>query len=368
VRIGLLATSYPRFDGDPAGGFVAGHVDALRAQGHDVDVLAAGDGHGRIAGGRLFYTGGAPDLLATRSPRALADATAFTARLYAAAAWRCRKWDAVVAHWLAPCGVVAAALPTRAPLLAIAHGGDVHTLRDAGLLAAALHALARRRAHLAFVSAALRDVAVEAAPRLAGWLADAAIQPMGLDLPRFAAIPRAPASPPIVLVVARLVAVKGVDVAIDALALARRRLGAHLVVAGDGPDRDKLAARARANDLHATFVGEVTTRRRDELLATASVVAVPSRRLANGRTEGMPTIALEALAAGVPVVASRVGGLAALPAPPVHLVAPEDPLALARGLETALQAPPTAAALRACVAHLDWPAVATALAPSLRIA
>jgi glycosyltransferase involved in cell wall biosynthesis len=368
VRIGLLATSYPRFDGDPAGGFVAGHVDALRAQGHDVDVLAAGDGDGRIDGGRLFYTGGAPDLLATRSPRALADATAFTARLYATAAWRSRRWDAIVAHWLAPCAVVAAALPTRVPLLAIAHGGDVHTLRDAGLLAPALHALARRRARLAFVSAALRDVAVDAAPRLAAYLADAAIQPMGLDLPRFAAIARAPASPPVILVVARLVAVKGVDVAIDALALARRRLGAHLVVAGDGPDREALTHRARANDLHATFLGEVGTHRRDELLATAAVVAVPSRRLASGRTEGMPTIALEALAAGVPVVASRVGGLAELAAPPVCLVAPDDPLSLARGLESALQEPPSPAELRGCVAHLGWPAVATALAPWLRIA
>jgi hypothetical protein len=43
MLIGVVTTSYPRFPGDYAGSFVGDRVEQLRAEGHDVDVLAAGD-------------------------------------------------------------------------------------------------------------------------------------------------------------------------------------------------------------------------------------------------------------------------------------------------------------------------------------
>jgi len=155
-----------------------------------------------------------------------------------------------------------------------------------------------------------------------------------------------------VLVVARLVPIKGVDVAIAAMR--HVRAPAQLVIAGDGPERARLAAQGRA-----VFLGEVTTARRDELLAAASVVVVPSRVLGDGRTEGSPAIALEALAAGVPVIGSSVGGLGALPG--VACVPPDDPRALARAIDHTLAGAPSAVALRAGVASLDWREVAQRL-------
>ncbi len=346
MRIGVVTTSYPRFAGDPAGSFVAGHVDALRALGHDVDVIAAGDGPGRIAS-PLFYGAGAPDEL----ERGARGALAFTARLAWAVARRASAWDRIVAHWLAPSAL--AALPARGPLLAIAHGGDIHTLRRTHLLAPALYALRARRARLVFVSDELLALALAAAPRLARWLADAAIvQPMGLPLARFARIARAPT--PTALVVARLVSIKGVDVAIRAA----RELDGELVIAGEGPERAALEALGGAR-----FVGAVDPAERDRLLATAACVVVPSRVLANGRTEGTPMIALEALAAGVPVVASAVGGLRSLPG--VQLVPPDDPHALAAAIRQTLASPPPPAQLRAAIADLDWPIVARRLLAQL---
>ncbi|HEX7837950.1 MAG TPA: glycosyltransferase family 4 protein, partial [Kofleriaceae bacterium] len=94
-------------------------------------------------------------------------------------------------------------------------------------------------------------------------------------------------------------------------------------------------------------------------LRTASVVVVPSRTTPGGRTEGTPAIALEALAAGVPVIASAVGGLCDLPG--VALVPPEDPRALARAIDHTLAAPPCSQDLRAGVATLDWREVAPRL-------
>lgn len=353
MRLGVVTTSYPRFAGDPAGGFVGEHVAALRALGHEVDVVCAAPDE------PLFYRGGAPELLERSPVRAHLTAAAFTARLAARVAARARRWDAIVAHWLAPSAL--AALPARLPLLAIAHGGDVHLLRRLRLLGPLLHALHARRAsaELVFVSRELRAHAVAAAPRLAEWLQqEARVQPMGVLLEHFGGLARAPSTPPMVVVAGRLVPVKGVDVAIAAMR--RVRAPAELVIAGDGPDRGALEAAVRGGE-RVTFVGAVDAARRDALLACASAVVVPSRVLANRRTEGTPRIALEALAAGVPVVASAVGGLVELPH--VQLVAPDRADELAGAIDRVLVAPPAAEVLRASVAHLDWSAVVVRLVP-----
>lgn len=365
MRVGIVTTSYPQRPGDPAGHFVASHAHALRRLGHHVEVIAAGDATAstpdlQLLDGRgLFDRGGAPDLL-ERTPTALVAAARFTACMTVAVHRRARDWDGIIAHWLAPSAL--AALPTRLPLLAIAHGGDLHTLRRLHLLGPALHALHRRGAELAFVAAELRDLARAAAPRLQAWLATARIQPMGLDLARFAAIQRTPAAPPVLAIAARAVPLKGIDIALDALA--RVTAPAHLVIAGDGPARAALERRARSFGGRVTFLGTIPTPARDQLLARASLVLVPSRIEPNGRTEGTPLIALEALAAGIPVIASAVGGLRDL-APAITLVPPADPAALAAAITRALATPPPpAATLQAYVSHLDWSRVATRLLPA----
>ena len=341
MRIGVITTSYPRFAGDPAGHFVASHVAAMRALGHTVEVIAAGDGHDRVPSS-LFYRGGAPDQLERGGVSRWLAGASFTARLAARVARRARNWDRAFAHWLVPSAVVASAT-TNVPVTAIAHGGDVYTLARLHLLAPAL--LLCRRAQLVFVSTALRDVAARH-----GDVSRSIVQPMGVDVAHFAALARTPE--PLIVVLSRLVPIKGVDVVIDAMA--HVRTPARLVIAGDGPERARLERRGNAQ-----FVGEVDTAARDELLRRASVVVVPSRVLANGRSEGMPVVALEALAAGVPVVASAVGGLVELPE--IRTVPSDDPIALARAIDGALTTTNDVARLQASIAHLDWAKVAKRL-------
>ena len=120
------------------------------------------------------------------------------------------------------------------------------------------------------------------------------------------------------LVVSRLAAEKGVDVAIAACAAA----GIALVVAGDGPQRDALLAAARGTS--TTFAGRVGAEELRRLRAGAGLAIVPSR---SPETFGLA--AAEAMAAGLPVVASAVGALTELCAPDC-LVAPGDVGALAR--------------------------------------
>lgn len=100
------------------------------------------------------------------------------------------------------------------------------------------------------------------------------------------------------LAVSRLSVEKGLDVAIEAC----RRLGTRLVIAGEGPDRDRLRALAAGADVR--FAGHVDDAELARLRAGASVAVVPSR---SAETFGMA--AAEAMACGLPVAASRIGAL-----------------------------------------------------------
>ena len=100
------------------------------------------------------------------------------------------------------------------------------------------------------------------------------------------------------LIVSRLAAEKGVDVAIDACRLA----GMSLVVAGEGPERAALDERAK--DKRVRFVGRVEDAELAELRNRAAIALAPSR---SAETFGLA--AAEAMAGSLPVVASDVGAL-----------------------------------------------------------
>jgi glycosyltransferase involved in cell wall biosynthesis len=109
-----------------------------------------------------------------------------------------------------------------------------------------------------------------------------------------------------VLTVARLVAAKGIDVLLDALGrLERRGVPVDADVVGDGPDRERLAARARELGLdgRVRLVGAASQEHVRELLAGATVFCLPSF------SEGVPVVLMEAMAAGLPVVATGITGV-----------------------------------------------------------
>ena len=103
----------------------------------------------------------------------------------------------------------------------------------------------------------------------------------------------------------RLVCEKRIDVLIEAFVrLLPERPSAHLFIAGEGPDEGRLrnqVTRLRVDHVH--FLGLLQKFEVHRLLAGADIVALPSR------FEGFPMLVLEALAFGVPVVASDVGGV-----------------------------------------------------------
>jgi glycosyltransferase involved in cell wall biosynthesis len=129
------------------------------------------------------------------------------------------------------------------------------------------------------------------------------------------------------LVVSRLAPEKGIDVAIEAC----RRIDLPLVVAGEGPERQALRARAGAADVR--IAGRVGEQELARLRAGAAVAVVPSR---SAETFGLA--AAEAMAAGVPVAASRVGALPEL-VEEEALAPAGDAAALARAITRQLSDP-----------------------------
>jgi len=138
-----------------------------------------------------------------------------------------------------------------------------------------------------------------------------------------------------VLGVGRLVPIKGYDLLVRALARLPPASRPALVLLGEGPERASLVHLAARADVRLRLAGAVTHEQVADYLAAAYVFVHPCRRLANGRSEGQPVAVLEALAAGLPVIAAASGGLPELAGRPgLTLVPADDVGALARSLRS----------------------------------
>jgi glycosyltransferase involved in cell wall biosynthesis len=299
MRVVVLTTSYPRSPEDVAGRFVADAVEHLRHGGIEVEVVSPlsfrhfGIAYGHGVVGNLRRR----PWLALLVPPMLVS--------FARAARRAaREADLVHAHWL-PAGVVAAA--AGRPFVVQLWGTDVELARRAPWLARRV----LRRARLVIcASHELAGAARELGARTVR------VIPSGVDVPDAVTEPD---DPPHVLYAGRLSEEKGV------LELVEAARGLPLVVAGDGPLRDRVPG-ALGWVAHDELLG---------LYERAAVVVCPSRR------EGFGVVCAEAMSYGRPVVASAVGGLRDLVVDGETglLVPPRDVPALRAALERLLGDP-----------------------------
>jgi len=357
--IGLVTTSFPRRAGDHAGSFVGDRARRLLADGHAVEVIAAGDGgaaeeirHERLTvtrvsphpgaphpdphpasgerekeglarlaasgergkEGALFYGAGAPEVLEGGGAATWLAAARFSAALAAAVRARAPRFDVVESHWLVPSALAAVAGAPGRDHRAYAHSGDVALLERIPFGRTIARRLARAGVALRFVTGELRArfAALAGLPEPVGVIE--ALAPLATDWPRRAGVDllarqRFGLARPTVLAVGRLVPIKGHDRLLRACASAqsaRGRGGAidgvDVVILGDGPERARLERLASELGVSLRLPGFVPRAEVGRWLRACDVYVQPSIRLPNGRGEGAPLATAEARAVGIPVL------------------------------------------------------------------
>jgi glycosyltransferase involved in cell wall biosynthesis len=280
--------------------------------------------------------------------------------------------DVVNAHWLVPQAVVAAALYRRKgpALLAHGHGGDVYLLRGLPFGRHVADFVVRHADGLVMSGSGVREVLCN----LVGREVTAALQPMGVRSGLFAGagadLDRDGATPSefetgFLLFVGRMIEVKGTTYLIRALPRIRElHTGLGLILIGDGPDRPRLEREVHRLGLQdaVRFMGRLPHQQIADHLRRCRAAVVPSITDRTGRTEGLPTVILEAMAARTKVIASAVGGI---PDVVRHrengwLCNEQDPESLASAVLEALEGTAGSVLERAAVtaARFDWEQVA----------
>lgn len=154
---------------------------------------------------------------------------------------------------------------------------------------------------------------------------------------------------------------QGMDDVLRALALLIRSHCApvKLLIAGEGPERLRLQVLADQLGIHrqVEYVGHVPTHALPQWLASLDLFVAAPKPDRQGDTDGIPVPLMEAMAAGLPCVATGLGGLPelVLDGQTGYLAEPDNPASLASQIDKAMSEPERARALgRAARAHVRW--------------
>jgi glycosyltransferase involved in cell wall biosynthesis len=337
MNVLALTSSYPRFAGDPTAPFVESITRHLAALGHPTHLVLPESAEWSRPPGEDGITYHPYRYSPRRSwtpwgySASLVDGVAIKRSLYALAplvvASALRTCDRVASreapdlvhvHWVVPNGPIGGlvARRRRLPLVISLHGSDLSVAQRSRWMGRATR---WSFAYAAAVTAPSQDM-LERARRL-GATGRLELAPYGVDPEAFrpdektalrvrAKLGLDPEHVT-VLGIGRFIGVKGFEYLVDAVARARESAPSiRLVLVGDGALSGELRARAARNGLgdEAIFAGMVSPADVPGYVAAADLVAVPSVHY-EGYVDGLPNVALEAMGAGKPLVATRVGGL-----------------------------------------------------------
>ncbi len=297
---------------------LAPHAEGLASgwteEGGDVDVVTF-----RYAPERYEVLGCGRTLEADERVRGTAK---LVTPLYGLGMWRAvrrllarERFDLVQAHWIVPNGLIAAAAVGETPLAIGLHGSDVFLAEKPGVRALARRTLARSRL--------LTGCSPELVDRMCalGFPAERSrVIPYGVDVTAFSPDPArrgiwreklgVPDGSPLLLGVGRMATKKGFQILLEALpGLLAARPDAHVVIAGAGDLWERFSALAAQWPGRLHLPGQVLRDTLPDLYRAADLFVMPAVHDARGNVDGLPNVILEAMASGLPVVASGISGI-----------------------------------------------------------
>lgn len=337
VKIGMITSSYPRFEGDIAGTFVRSLAESIAALGHEVHVFAPYDPaasnlcgsvivhHFRYSVGERWHLIGYAKSL--ERDVTLKKLVYLLLPFYTVAAlvelWRWQRrvaFDVIHAHWVVPSGPIGAlgAQCTRTPFVISLHGSDVFML-ERNILANLAARWAFSRAD--WVTACSSDLLARA-QRQGLSLHKSQLIPYGVDHCRFSYDPEAgnilreqlgiAKDASVVLALGRLVYKKGFEYLVQAMpTIIQKFSNVQVVIVGDGPLREDLQHLAHELGVqdHLRLMEGVPWTDTPRFFNMCDVFVVPSVRDYKGNVDGLPNVVLEAMSCSKPLVATRVAGI-----------------------------------------------------------
>ena len=325
-RILVLASTYPRWNGDSEPGFVHElnrrlveyfevHVVCPHAPGAaDLELMDGVTVHRFRYAPESFETlvangGIVANLKRNRWKWFLVPL--FICGLFAAT-WRVMKRiepNCLHVHWILPQGLVVALLGAFAskmpPYVLTSHGGDLYSFSGRYLSKLKRWALMRAYAITVVSQPMVDEVVKSGADRRR-----TSVIPMGVDFnERFSMDSNIIRAPNEILFTGRLVEKKGLKYLIKALPLIRERHpGAYLVIVGSGPEQGELTSMVAQMGLerHVIFRGAMPQSELPNLYRHAAVFVAPFINAESGDREGLGLVTVEALACGCPVVVGDV--------------------------------------------------------------
>ncbi|HMK35650.1 MAG TPA: glycosyltransferase [Desulfomonilaceae bacterium] len=321
MRILVLTTSYPSDEHDPSGIFIASLLKAMQRRGHVVKVIAPSNGlfHGeRVVDGvptlRFSYflprslerltrgLGGIPENMSQSVLARIQIVPMMSAFLFSTL-FQARKFDVIYANWLGA-GLIGAigTLWSAKPLIVSFRGDDGYLARDRPLWRVLTKWVIRRADALAPVSRELNDIIVAlGTPPEKCFLPRFGVDP---DLFRPRSAPKRTGDEIRIMYAGAMLPKKGVRDLLEAVAADELR-EVRLVLVGDGfyrPDLVDFAERAGLTD-RVEWKGLQPHAEVAKEMQDADIFCLPSY------TEGRPNVVNEAMASGLPVVTTRIGGI-----------------------------------------------------------
>jgi glycosyltransferase involved in cell wall biosynthesis len=401
MRVALLTSSYPRFPGDGTAPFIRSIAENLAKLGHEIEVVVPYDPlvgpMAAVPGVRLnrfryvwperwHIMGHARSLDADVRLRPLVF---LLLPLFLVAAfltlWRItgrQKSQVIYAHWVLPNGLVAALVAAirRIPFVLSLHGSDIFVAQRQPIFGAVARWVFRRAAKVTACSPELREAAIALGASsetvLLAWGADPAIFHPAQHSAELCREFGWQETDLVVVALGRMVYKKGFNILLQAMqAVPERYPNVRLVLAGEGPLRETLIQQAKQLGLadYVVCPGRIPWNRVPDFLAVADIFVLPSVRDEHGNLDGLPTVLLEAMSCGVPVIASGIGGVRLVIEDGQNglLVPPGDVPALTGAIESLLQNPLHRqslglAARRTIETRLNWQSVADQIAGYLK--
>ena len=319
----MIASTYPRSEGDVAVPWLREEVRLLAKAGYDVSVFAPsyrGLGDHKLDGipvrrfryflaakEDLTHDSGAPSKVHKLGYFAIAGLYVLRGTLAFTSLHRAKKFDIVHVHWPFPHANFVRLLKgkNRPKVVLNFHGAELALARKFGFVRKNL----ANHVQVADAVVANSSHTATEVKRVAG-NTDIEIKAYGCPVASGDSKKSRPMKPRI-LYVGRLIERKGVEYLIEAFKLLRDEIDAELVIVGNGFLHDKLQTQSEEAGLGSSikFLTNVGNEELANLYLSSRVFMLPAIVDSKGDTEGLGVVLIEAMTFDLPVVASNVGGI-----------------------------------------------------------